>query len=109
MVGPGMVYPQKVVLPARNATMEDFCELLQRAVLDRPVVDRTGLPGRYDFDLTWAPDSSQFGGEVGSAEADAASAPLFTAVREQLGLRLEATKGPVEALVVDGVERPGAD
>jgi uncharacterized protein (TIGR03435 family) len=103
------VYPQKMVLPARNATMAEFVSLLQRAVLDRPVVDRTGLTGRYDFDLTWAPDETQFGGEVPVAPADAQNPPFFTAIEQQLGLRLEATRGPIEALVVDRVQRPSAN
>ncbi len=103
------VYPDYLKLPARNATMADFVSLLQRAVLDRPVVDRTGLAGRFDFDLTWAADETQFGGEVPTAPADAQAPPLFTAIQEQLGLRLEATRGPVEALVVDTVERPTAN
>ena len=103
------VYPQRIVLPARNATMGEFVSLLQRAVLDRPVVDKTGLSGRYDFDLAWAPDETQFGGEIPPASADAPSAPFFTAIQQQLGLKLEATRGPVEALVVDKVERPSAD
>ncbi len=100
------VYPQKIVLPARNASMDDFVSLLQRAVLDRPVVNKTGLTGKFDFDLEWAPDESQFGGDLPVASADAPSAPLFTAVQEQLGLKLEATKGPVQAIVVDGAEKP---
>jgi uncharacterized protein (TIGR03435 family) len=103
------VYPQRILLPARNATMGDFVSLLQRAVLDRPVVDRTGLTSRYDFDLEWAPDGTQFGGEIPAAPADAAAPPLFTAMQEQLGLRLYATKAPVSALVVDTVERPSAN
>jgi uncharacterized protein (TIGR03435 family) len=100
------VYPQRIVMPARNATMSDFARLMQRAILDRPVVDKTGLTGRYDFDLEWAPDETQFGGEVPAAAPEAPSPPLFTAIQEQLGLRLEATKGPVAALVVDKAERP---
>lgn len=103
------VYPQKIVLPARNATMGDFVSLLQRAVLDRPVVDKTGLAGRYDFDLEWAPDETQFGGDVPVAPADAQSPPFFTAIEQQLGLRLEATRGPIQALVVDRAERPSAN
>ncbi|HEX4029106.1 MAG TPA: TIGR03435 family protein [Terracidiphilus sp.] len=103
------VYPQKIVMPARNATMADFVSLLQRAVLDRPVVDRTGLTGRYDFDLTWAPDETQFGGEVPVAPADAQNPPFFTAIKQQLGLTLEATRGPIEALVVDRAEQPSAN
>ncbi|WP_254060112.1 TIGR03435 family protein [Granulicella sp. L56] len=100
------VYPQRILLPARNATMGDFTSLLQRALLDRPVVDKTGLTGKYDFDLEWAPDNSQFGGDIAAASPDAPSPPFFTAVQQQLGLRLVATKGPVDALVVDKAERP---
>jgi uncharacterized protein (TIGR03435 family) len=103
------VYPDHIQLPARNATMSAFAELLQRAVLDRPVVDKTGLAGRYDFDLVWAPDETQFGGEVPVAPTDAQAPPFFAAIQQQLGLRLEATKGPVQALVIDSVERPSAN
>jgi uncharacterized protein (TIGR03435 family) len=103
------VYPQRILLPAHNATMGEFASLMQRAILDRPVVDKTGLTAKYDFDLEWAPDNSQFGGEVAAATADAPSAPFFTAIQQQLGLKLEATKGPIAALVVDKVERPSAD
>jgi uncharacterized protein (TIGR03435 family) len=103
------VYPQRIVLPARNATMGDLVSLMQRAMLDRPVEDKTGLSGRYDFDLEWAPDETQFGGEVPAASAEAPSAPLFSAIQQQLGLKLEATRGPVAALVVDKAERPSAN
>lgn len=103
------VYPQRILLPARNATMGEFTSLLQRAVLDRPVVDKTGLSGKYDFDLEWAPDETQFGGEVPPASADAPAAPFFTAIQQQLGLKLEATRGPVAALIVDTVERPSSN
>ncbi len=103
------VYPQRIVMPARNATMSDLARLMQRAILDRPVVDKTGLTGRYDFDLEWAPDETQFGGEVPVASADAPSLPLFSTIQQQLGLRLEATKGPIAALVVDKAERPSAN
>lgn len=103
------VYPDHIKLPARNATMAEFVELLQRAVLDRPVVDRTGLTGKFDFDLEWAPDETQFGGEVPVAPTGASAPPFFTAIQQQLGLRLEATRGPVEALVVDKAARPSAN
>jgi uncharacterized protein (TIGR03435 family) len=103
------VYPQRMHLPARNATMGDFASLLQRALLDRPVVDKTGLAGRYDFDLDWAPDETQFGGEVPVASADAPSPPFFVAIQQELGLKVEATRGPVEAMVVDGAEPPTAN
>lgn len=104
-----MVYPQSIKLPARNATMPDFASMLQRAILDRPVVDKTGLTGKYDFDLEWTPDESQFNGEVASASGDAPEAPLFTAIQQQLGLKLQPTKGPVDALIVDNAARPSAN
>ena len=93
MVGPGVVYPQRVVLPGRNATMGYFVSLLQRAILDRPVVDKTGLTGRYDFDLEWAPDETQFGGDLPPATAAATSPPLFEAIQQELGLETGGDKG----------------
>jgi uncharacterized protein (TIGR03435 family) len=110
---PGMFFgktPGGIMLPAHNATMKDFTGLLQEVVLDKPVVDLTGLKGRYDFTLKWAPDASQFDGHV-SPPSDAPDAPpgLFTAVGEQLGLKIEVTKAKVDVLVVDGVEKPSAN
>ncbi len=109
VLGPAIVYPLRIVLPARNVTTGDLASLLQRAILDRPVVDRTGLTARFDFDLEWAPDETQFGGDVPAASATAPSLPLFQAIERQLGLRLRATKGQVAALVVDHAEQPSAD
>jgi len=101
--------PARIHLPAKNATMGDFVSLMQRALLDRPVVDRTGLTGRYDFDLDWAPDETQFGGDVPVAPSDAQAPPFFNAIEEQLGLRLEAMRGTVDALVIDQAELPSAN
>lgn len=100
-------------LMVRNATMMEFTGLMQSTVLDRPVVDQTGLDGRWDFRLKWTPDESQFGG-MGikvPPPSDAADAPppLFTAVQEELGLKLEATKTAVEVLVLDHIEQPSAN
>jgi uncharacterized protein (TIGR03435 family) len=105
----GVVYPDRIEVPARGVTMDDFVAMLQRATLDKPTVNRTGLPGKYDFDLKWAPDDSQYGGALPKAPDDAANPPLFTAVQEQLGLKLEATRGMVSAMVVDEAVRPQAD
>ena len=86
--------------------MPELASVFQRAALDRPVVDHTGLSGRYDFDLEWTPDESQFGG-LGRKETPESTKPdLFTAIQQQLGLRLEATKGPIATLVIDRAERP---
>jgi uncharacterized protein (TIGR03435 family) len=103
-----VVSPQSLHLPGRYATMAELASVFQRSALDRPVVDKTGLSGRYDFDLEFTPDESQFDGAFGSRPGndDSAKPGLFAAMQQQLGLRLEATKGSVEALVVDHIERP---
>lgn len=107
---PSLFFRGLGVLPATNASMADFAGLLQGAVLDRPVVDQTGLEGRFDFMLKWTPDESQFKdlGMKVPPPSGAADAPpsLFTAIQEQLGLKLQVMKAPVEVLVIDHVEKP---
>jgi uncharacterized protein (TIGR03435 family) len=97
-------------LIVRNANMDDFTGLLQAVVLDRPVLDQTGLSGRFDFLLKWTPDDSQFNGMGAKIppSTDAADAPpnLYTAIQEQIGLKLDATKAPADVLVIDHVEKP---
>lgn len=112
---PSLFFRGLGVLPVHNATMGEFANLMQSAVLDRPVVDQTGLDGRWDFVLKWTPDESQFGGmgikvppPSETAAADAPP-PLFTALQEQIGLKLEAAKTPVGVLVLDHVEQPSAN
>lgn len=108
---PNMLFRRLGELPVVNATMAEFAALMQYAVLDRPVVDRTGLPGRYDFTLTWTPDESQFaalGVRVPPPSGDPNAPPgLFTAIQEQAGLRFEPTTAPVTVLVIDAVQKPG--
>ncbi|HUA63260.1 MAG TPA: TIGR03435 family protein [Verrucomicrobiae bacterium] len=101
-----VVSQELVRLPGRNATMGELASVMQRSALDHPVVDRTGLNGRYDFDLEFAPDESLFGGTLGKGLEASGKPGLFAAMQEQLGLRLESTRGPVEVLVVDHAERP---
>jgi uncharacterized protein (TIGR03435 family) len=98
--------PGVLHLPARYASMDEFASLLQRSALERPVVDRTELTGRYDFDLEFSVDETLFGGALGKAPDDSTKPSLFAALQEQLGLKLEATRGPVSALVIDHAERP---
>jgi uncharacterized protein (TIGR03435 family) len=81
--------------------------------LDRTIFDKTGLTGKYDFELKWAPDEAPppiTGGTQGGLPMnDAATDPgpsLFTALQEQLGLKLEPQKGPVDVIVIDHIERP---
>lgn len=92
-------------LSARYASMDELASLFQRAALERPVVDRTGLTGRYDFDLAFAVDETLFGGALGKGSDDAKMPGFFPALQEQLGLKLDATRGPVSALVIDRAER----
>lgn len=100
------VFPERILLPARNATMVQFASIMQRAILDRPVLDKTGLSGKYDFNLEWTPDETQFGGQVPTATQESTKPDFFAAVQQQLGLRLESTRGPVDGIVIDHVERP---
>lgn len=67
------------------------------SILERTVIDKTGLTGRFDVHLEYAP------------QLDGDGPSIFTAVQEQLGLKLESAKGPVETLVIDRVERPSAN
>ena len=78
-----------------------------RPYVGREVVDRTGLTGEFDFDLQFSPPPT-----TGSVDAGISVAPLddaasvFTALQEQLGLKLEFTHGPVELMIIDSAERP---
>ncbi len=98
---------------ATDASMADFAQAMGQAVLDRPVVDQTGLTGKYDFRLTWTPDETQFGAEGGyrPAATENPDAPphLFEAIQEELGLKLEPAKAAVDVLVIDHVEQPSAN
>jgi uncharacterized protein (TIGR03435 family) len=91
----------------RNSTMAEFAGVLQANILDRPVVDQTELGStRYDFTLKWTPDPSP-GANVPPAAPDPNAPPdLLTAFQQQLGLKLESTKAPVDVLVIDKVEKP---
>ena len=109
---PGLFFRGPGKMTVQNATMEEFAKVIQ-SILDRPVVDQTGLKDRYDFQLNWAWDESQFPGRTppptsGDNNAtDANALPgLFTAIQEQLGLKMDATKAPAKVLVVESVQKP---
>jgi len=89
---------QLIELKETNATLAEFSQNMGM-VLDRPTVDQTGLSGRFDFTLRWTPEGAQ--GDDPNAPPD-----LFKAIQEQLGLKLEATKAPVDVLVIDHIDRP---
>jgi uncharacterized protein (TIGR03435 family) len=82
-----------VTLKAGKVPMDDFAYSLRRQ-LGRPVTDKTGLTGEFDFDLTWSTEEAP----------DSAVPTLFTAL-QKLGLRLVSMKGPVELIVIDGIEK----
>jgi uncharacterized protein (TIGR03435 family) len=116
-IGPGT---GGITLNMANATIPDFTGFLQILVLDRPVVDKTGIQGRYDFRCTFTPDESQFGGHPppmpnqgnnnGSNDTAAAAAPsLYDAIQQELGLKLSAEKTSVDVIAVDHVEKPSAN
>jgi uncharacterized protein (TIGR03435 family) len=89
---------------------------LNIGVWDRPIIDRTGLSGAFDIDLEWTPDPGQSRSTDSAARAAAAVAAtpgertsIFTALQEQLGLRLQPTRASLEVLVIDKLERPTPD
>jgi uncharacterized protein (TIGR03435 family) len=99
-----------VRLTVTNGSMPDFARWLNSGILDRPVIDETGLTGKFNFTLNWTPDDSRYGG-MGSRTpppTDNASAlpGFFTAIKEQTGLKMDATKVDVDVLVIDHVEKP---
>ena len=88
-------------------SLKELAGALTGPITGRVVIDKTGLLGEYDITLTWTPD--QGGPPPRSNEAssmDAAGPSIFTAVQEQLGLKLESAKGPVKSLVIEHIERP---
>ncbi len=96
-----------------HATMADFVGMMQAMVVDRPVLDKTGLTGRYDFNLDFTPDDSQFGGRGANVlpPTDGSNVPpnLYTALQEQAGLKLEAAKAQAQVMVIDHIEKPSAN
>jgi uncharacterized protein (TIGR03435 family) len=96
------------LMKAGARSMSDLATSLASFVADRMVVDRTGLTGIFDFELRWSTDNPQTNpADATSSTADAPS--IFIALREQLGLKLEAQRGPVEFLIIDKIEHPTAN
>jgi uncharacterized protein (TIGR03435 family) len=111
---PGFMYRKLGELRVTNMTMKDFSDGMQGTALDRPVVDHTGLTARYDFTLSWTPDDSQFtqfGPRPPQPETADPNAPpgLYTAIGEQLGLKLQPAKLPADVMVIDHAEKPSAN
>jgi len=110
----GMMMMGRGQLTAQALPISSLVQMLS-SQLSRTVLDKTGLTGKYDIALHWAPDDSEApmlkpvpGGPPpqAAASADSSGPSIFTALQEQLGLKLESQKGPVEVLIIDHVERP---
>jgi len=86
-------------LEIHHADMALFARNIPTDAVDRPIVDMTGLQGTFDFTLDWTQDTGKPGLGDGSPS-------IFTAVQEQLGLKLEARRMPIEYVVIDHIERP---
>ena len=91
---PGVDY----TIAGQKATLAQIADRLGDMQLDRPVLDRTGIPGEYDFKLRYAIDDNPDTGPT-----------IFSAIQEQLGLKLEAARGPVEILVIEKAEKPSGN
>jgi bla regulator protein blaR1 len=104
-IGPGQMI-------AGGVPMAQFVSPLSQFV-QRTVIDRTGLTGAFDFDLSWTPDQLPQGppppGAPPLPPIDPNGPSIFTALQEQIGLKLDAQRGPVDVVVIDGVERPTED
>jgi uncharacterized protein (TIGR03435 family) len=100
----------RAILTARAIPISNLVNILSQP-LGRPLVDQTGLKGTYDIALKWTPDDGPSGSQPSvlpdsASESDAGGGAIFTALQEQLGLRLESTKGPVDTIVIDHIEMP---
>jgi uncharacterized protein (TIGR03435 family) len=107
--GTNFSYTCPPVLAYRNYSISEFAKVMQEAFLDRPVVDQTGLTNRYDFDLKWTSNDAQTycPAEPGGSHDDPNAPPsIYTAIQEQLGLKIVAMKAPAQVMVIDHIETP---
>ncbi len=99
-------------LNVRNATLGEVAGVLQGSVLDKPVVDQTGLTYKYDFTVKFTPEAGQmagFGPQPPAVDSPDAPPDVFAAFEQQLGLRLSSAKAPADVLVIDRVEKPSGN
>ena len=104
--------PGGVMMGMNNGTMLDFTGFLQLLVVDRPVVDRTGITGKYDLSFKFMPDDSLFNGhppKPGAATDNTETFPGFFEAIQTIGLKLDSEKTPVDVIVIDHVEKYSAN
>lgn len=104
----GYIRVGRGLLEGKGVTMPTLADLLGGS-LDQRVIDKTGITGGFDIKLQWTPMEREVDFPDGDSPGDASGPSLFTAIREQLGLKLEPAKGPVEVLVIDHIDRPSAN
>ncbi|HWC98445.1 MAG TPA: M56 family metallopeptidase [Candidatus Sulfopaludibacter sp.] len=115
-LGPGQTYCQNMMrggppasIEAQGGTLDDFSRMLF-AVLGRPVFNKTGMAGRFDLRVEFSREATTFGPlRAGDAPPSDPPNSIYSALPEQLGLRLEPAKGPVETFVIDHIERPAGN
>jgi uncharacterized protein (TIGR03435 family) len=100
-IGGGSTVSNRGALTAKGVPVKSLLGTLA-GVVHRPVIDKTGLTGVYDIELKWTPEDAP-------ASTDETGPSIFTALQEQVGLRLDASKGMVETLIVDHAEKPSED
>jgi uncharacterized protein (TIGR03435 family) len=96
----GTYYSRRNQVEGNRITIAQFIAALEFQV-DRPIIDKTGFALAFDVHLQWTPDESTVD------SSDGVDPSIFTALQEQLGLKLESRKGPVQTLVIDHIEKPG--
>lgn len=99
------------LLTFKGAPISTLARLIAQ-VIGRPVLDRTGLTGNYAFTLKWTPDEFELSANPPQSEeasAEPKGTSIFTVIQDQLGLKLESTKAPIDSLVIDHVSRPSAN
>jgi len=99
---------QRQRIVAENAPLENLTEVLTW-LLGKPVVDRTGLAGSFDYKLEWAPDEIQLSADEAPPQTDGTKPSLAAALQQQMGLKILSQKGPVDLIVVEKAERPMAN
>ena len=102
-----MIYGVQPAVEAQGATLEEFSKML-RSVVGRPVIDKTGISGRFDIRVKFSREGTELAGlQLKESVPDPNDPPsIFTALQEQLGLRLDSGRGPIETLVIDHIEKP---
>jgi uncharacterized protein (TIGR03435 family) len=95
-------------ISCKKVTIKMLADMVLSTALGRTVVDNTGLTGEYDFTLNMPPDEPRPPGQIAAA-SDPVDSSLILAIQEQLGLKMESKRGPVQVVVIDQVERPSVN